>query len=282
MRLKAIVLLATLTLGATAPASETPPPPGTPEGLLSFARALLAGRESFRAVTEFQRFLYHYPEHGDVPEALEGLGKAYAIAGRWEEASAAFGELARRQPTGGARWLLGSALYQAGDHREAAETLLTPETGEPGAVLGTLALLRAGADTDSLPEGARSDLVSEFRGLHRKSPRKAGTFAAILPGAGHLYCERPRDALISLVLNGAFLWGTIESARREQWALAGVLGFFEAGWYSGNVVSAVNAAHKWNRREEGNFLRFWEGEALPAWGVSAIPGGINLGLAWHW
>jgi hypothetical protein len=47
--------------------------------------------------------------------------------------------------------------------------------------------------------------------------------------------------------------------------MAGILGFFELGWYSGNIVSSANAAHKWNRREQGRFLRDWEGSALPQW-----------------
>jgi hypothetical protein len=34
-----------------------------------------------------------------------------------------------------------------------------------------------------------------------------------------------------------------------------VLGFFEAGWYSGNLYSAVNGAHKHNRSADEALLQ---------------------------
>jgi hypothetical protein len=41
--------------------------------------------------------------------------------------------------------------------------------------------------------------------IQQKSPAVAGTLAAILPGAGHLYTERPRVALVAFLLNVAFI-----------------------------------------------------------------------------
>ncbi|MDW7708879.1 MAG: hypothetical protein SCH98_00280 [Deferrisomatales bacterium] len=271
-------LLLLLVLSAAAPTrAEEAAPPATPEGILSFAQALLAAGESFRAATEYLRFLHHFGEHPQVLRAVEGLGRAYAQAGRWDEAAAAFGRLPDGEE---ARWLLGSALYRGERYTDAARVLLTPGAPPASATLGTLALLRVGAER--LSEGARADLADQYRELPRKSPRAAGTLAAVLPGAGHLYTDRPRDAAVSFFLNAAFLWGTYEAARREQWALAGVLGFFELGWYSGNIASAVNAAHKWNRREEGRFFRSREEGALPRWGLVLGPGVTGAGLSWAW
>jgi hypothetical protein len=227
------------------------------------------------------RFLHHYATDDRTPEALEGLGRAYAQAGRWAEAVSAFSRLQALAPGAAPRHLLGSALYAGGRYQEAARVLLVPETGEAGSILGTLAILRVGSDDES-SRGALPDLTDEFRKLNRKSPGVAGTLSAALPGAGHLYAGRPRDALVSLVVNGVFIWGTYESARRGQWALAGILGLFEAGWYTGNVVSSVNAAHKWNRREEGRFFRRWEEVATPQWGIVLAPGAVGLGVAWRW
>lgn len=272
----ALVFVLLLGLCPPSRAAEAPPP-ATPEGVLSFADALLVGGESFRAVTEYLRFLHHFGEHPEASRALEGLGRAYAQAGRWDEAAAVF----RRLPDGhGSRWLLGSALYRGERYEEAGRVLLAPEAPPKSSTVGTLALLRAGAA--HLPEGARGYLAEQHRSLPHKSPRTAGTLAAVLPGAGHLYTDRPRDAAVSFFLNASFLWGTYEAVRREQWALAGVLGLFELGWYSGNVASAVNAAHKWNRREEGRFFRTWEEGALPRWGVLLGPGVLGAGLAWAW
>ncbi len=267
---------------AVALAGGPPPPPATPDGILSFANALLRSGESFRAVTEYQRYLHHFPDGPDADRAVEGLGRAYAAAGRWGEAAAAFRDLVRRRPSQGEpRLLLGTALYRAGRHGEAAAVLFgAPRPSEEAAVLGTLALLRQAPDPD-LPPAGRADLADAFRSLPRKSPAVAGTLA-ILPGAGHLYVGRPRDAAVAFGLNALFLWGTVASVQREQWAVAGVLGLFELGWYSGNIVSAVNGAHKWNRREEGRFFRRWEETAVPRWGVVALPGGGGAVASWRW
>ena len=283
-RLLAVLLV--LWLAGTA-AAQQPPAPGTPAGTLSFARTLLRGGDSFRAATEYQRFLYHFPGHPEDATAREGLGRAFATAGRFDEAAAAFRQLLQAGPgptTPKDRWLFGSALYQGGRYAEAASALL----GDPGgaaeeatAVLGTLAHLRGKADKP-LPSGGRPDLAAAYRDLPRKSPGLAGTLSAMLPGAGHLYCDRPRDGVVSLVLNGVFLWGTYAAIQEEQWALAGILGFFELGWYSGNIVSSANAAHKWNRREQGRFLREWEGVALPQWNLAVLDRGLGGALSWHW
>lgn len=251
--------------------------PSAPEGILSFAEALLSAGESFRAVTEYQRFLYHFPAHPDGARAWKGLGLAYAQAGRWDEAAASFERL---PPGAESRRLRGAALYRGERYGEAAGLLLGEPGGEAEAVLGTLALLRQAAPAGSA--AAREDLVAEFEGLPRKGTGTAGALAAVLPGAGHLYCGRPRDAAVAFLLNGAFLWGTYEAARREEWALAAVLGLFELGWYSGNVVSAVNAAHKWNRREEGRFFRRWEEQSFPSWTLSLSPRAAGVFVAWAW
>jgi len=269
-----------LCLAGQAPA-ETVPPPATPEGVLSFAQALLRSGESFRAVTEYLRFLHHYPDHPEVPTAVEGLGSAYAQAGRWDEAVSAFFRLSELAPGDRSRRMLGSALYRARRYPESAQVLLGSGPREADSTLGTLAALRAGAP-DPLPRSARADVADEYRGLEKKSPALAGTLSAALPGAGHLYADRPRDAAVSFVVNGLFLWGTYEAVRKEEWALAGVLGLFELGWYTGNIVSAVNAAHKWNQREEGRFFERWEAGALPQWGLVLAPSAAGVALAWRW
>lgn len=287
----ALALLLALA-AAPAGAGRDPGAPPAPraaraEGFLSFADALLAAGESFRAATEYLRLLHHFPDSPEAGRALEGLGRAYAQAGRWDEAAGAFWRLAEAGAQGvegievtEARWLLGSALYRGERYEDAARVLLVPDA-EPAAVaLGTLALLRAGKTSQA--KAVRPGLAADYTALPRKHPATAGTLAAVLPGAGHLYADRPRDATVAFLLNAAFLWGTYEAVRREQWALAGVLGLFELGWYSGNVVSAVNAAHKWNRREEGRFFRTREEGVLPRWGLLLGPGAAGAVLAWGW
>jgi hypothetical protein len=90
--------------------------------------------------------------------------------------------------------------------------------------------------------------------LPLKSPITAGTLAALLPGAGHLYLERPQDALIAFSVNGLFGWGAVSSFLQGNIGLGVLFSVIELAWYSGNIYSAVNTAHKINRKKESDFL----------------------------
>jgi len=79
---------------------------------------------------------------------------------------------------------------------------------------------------------------------------------AIIPGAGHLYCERKKDALISFLLNGAMIYAAYEAFDHDLDVIGGIITFFELGFYSGNIYSAVNSAHKYNRNEKSKFLDY--------------------------
>ena len=276
-RRTAATLLLGLLLAAT-PAIPSPPPPGTASGILSFAQELLRAGDTFRAATEYLRFLHHFPQDEQAPAAWEGLGRAYALAGRWDEAAQAFQRLHQMRPTRRTRRLWAGALYRAGRYRRAARVASEGEPGEPDRVLATLALLRAGRPG----EAPLRRVVDEYQALPRKSPATAGLLSAVLPGAGHLYTGRPRDAGVALVLNGVFLWGTWQAARTDQWALAGILGALELGWYGGTITSSMNAAHKWNRREDERFFSRWETGALPRWDLVLGPGGAGLTVTWTW
>ena len=96
--------------------------------------------------------------------------------------------------------------------------------------------------------------LEDFQRLERKSPALAGTLSALLPGAGQLYTERPRQAGIAFALNAAFIYGAFEAWDNEDYAVAGILSLFELGWYGGNIYNAMNNAHKFNRRREQLFL----------------------------
>jgi len=81
--------------------------------------------------------------------------------------------------------------------------------------------------------------------LPQKKPALAGTLS-IVPGAGHLYCGRYRDALISFLLNAGLMLTAYEAFDNGNEALGGLISFVEIGFYSGNIYGAVSSAHKYN------------------------------------
>jgi hypothetical protein len=76
----------------------------------------------------------------------------------------------------------------------------------------------------------------------------------VLPGAGQAYCGEYGRAAISFLLNGVFVWGIVESFRNDHNVVGGILTLFEVGWYSANILNAVNRAEKYNQRKTQEYI----------------------------
>lgn len=245
-----------------------------------FAEETMKKGEYLRAVVEFERFVHFFPDHGKVPLARLQIGLCYVKAGDFEAARQVLESLHRAHPEdvlgGKALLLMGESYYRQGIFNEAehyygkvAETYLQPE-------LKNSALYRLGwcqmhtgswrnaSDTFGAV-GAESSLYSSSQDLRQKSlqgelidykdPKTAGILAAVLPGLGHAYCKRYQDALVAFLINGLFIWAAVESFNNDHDVLGALLLFAELGWYSGNIYSAVNSAHKHNQKARKDFLR---------------------------
>ena len=88
----------------------------------------------------------------------------------------------------------------------------------------------------------------------QKSPAAAGVMSAVLPGAGQAYSGEYGRAAISFLLNGLFIWGMVESFRHDHYVVGGILTLFELGWYSANILNAVNSAEKYNRKKTQEYI----------------------------
>ncbi|MBF0147681.1 MAG: tetratricopeptide repeat protein [Magnetococcales bacterium] len=93
-----------------------------------------------------------------------------------------------------------------------------------------------------------SQTIESLSRLPYKDPWLAGVSSAIIPGAGHWYLERPRDAAFALLSNGLLLLGTQQAFEQRISGLGVALAIIELGWYSGTVFSAVSLTHKYNRQ----------------------------------
>ena len=89
--------------------------------------------------------------------------------------------------------------------------------------------------------------------MRRKNPGLAGALA-IVPGVGYLYCERYQDALIALLVNGGLIWAACEAFHNDLYALVAVITFVEVGFYAGNIYGSVSSAHKYNRKNERQWI----------------------------
>ncbi len=237
----------------------------------------------YRAITEYKRFLFFFPQSSRVEEALWKVAKSYFSGGKWDDAISACENLLKKIPASSlksdALLLMGRAFAEKKEYSQARIFFQKAQEISPGTPIEDDAHLQTALTY--VKEEKWSEAAQEFRkidknsklypkgeffaqGLDRiqevpqKSPGMAGVLAAVLPGAGHLYCERYRDATIAFLLNGAFIWGMVESFEHNNYVVGGILTFFELGWYSGNVYSAVSSAHKYNKKKKEEYLNYLE------------------------
>lgn len=251
---------------------------GDRDKLFGFAEALFAEGDYYRAITEYKRFKYLHPVDILVEKSDFRIGECYFKAGRWDETIESFDAFIRQYPESprypDALFLKGLAEKERKRFSEALATFdqlsrTNARHYHDKALYERALVLLAQQDWQKArdafammpresPLYPSADIYSQGLGrmddLPRKSPETAGMLAAVLPGAGHLYTDRPGDALVSFLLNGAFIWGAVELFRNGNNVAGGIVAFFELGWYSGNIYSAVSSAHKYNQRVRNEFI----------------------------
>lgn len=252
-----------------------------------------ADGDYYRAITEYQRFLFFFPASLRAEEARWKIASSYFQGKKWDEALSAADELLKRHPSSpwaaeaillkGRCWMEKKEFSQARHHFTRAKEV---SPGSPAAQeaqwQSAVSYLQEQRWKEAAAEFRRVDRESKLypraerwaQGMDRieevpqKSPVTAGVLAAVLPGAGHLYDERYRDAGIAFVLNAAFIWGMVEAFDHKNYAVGGILTFFELGWYSGNIYSAISGAHKYNQGKKKEYLDLLEKEDRFAVGIT--------------
>ena len=250
------------------------------EKQFEFAESLFEQSDFYRAIGEYKRLIFLCPDAATLCEkAYFKTGVSYFRAKKWQSAIEAFDTFLVNFPdsqmAGEAMYFKGMSEKNLSLHDEALVTfghIMEAETGEykSRAIYQSALVLmdkekweRAGEMFSRVPNESRlydsagvfSAGLENIGNIPHKSPAVAGTLAAIMPGAGHIYTQRRRDALVAFLLNGVFIWSAVELFNDEKYVTGGIVTFFELGWYSGNIYSAVSSAHKFNKRTKKDFLQ---------------------------
>jgi len=245
-----------------------------------YARACMEKGQYDRAIAEFERFIYFFPDEDRVPLARHLIGVCHLENGRYRDAREIFSRTIGDNPhgpfAGKALFLAGESYYREGMFDRAESLFEEVLKTDPSSELENAARYRLGwtrmqenrwgeasedfmrvDKADPLYPSAAYLSAESLKGelLPYKDPVCAGVMAGILPGLGHVYVSRYKDALVAFLLNGVFIWATIESFHQDHNVLGGILAFFEVGWYAGNIYSAVNVTHKWNKKVRDDFRK---------------------------
>ncbi len=271
---RAVLFLCVFVFAATAFASDLP------GEMLSFADALFERGDYYRAITEYERVLFFHPNSSEAKTARYQIALSYLKGDRIDQAISRFGSIAEEYGNEAigrkALFMKGEAYYQRADYAMAKKAFVSFLNSYPNDELADAATLRIGwsslrrgdwsqAEQEFRKVSAGSRLYTEAQGLAesaklypdipKKSPSLAGGLSAVLPGSGQLYAGRPGDAASSFLLNGAFIWAATEAFRNDNKVTGGILLFFEAGWYLGNIYNAMGSVHKYNRQMEQEYLK---------------------------
>ncbi len=251
----------------------------SPEKIMSFADHLYEQGDYYRAITEYERVAFFFPKHPLAKTAQYQIAMSYYKGEKFTQAIDRFRTLSdqyRGEEIGRrALFMLAETYYQKKDYDQTInvlDILLTSYPDDPQADAARIKIglsylrqgdwRRAGEEFRKLPPDSllgkqAYELAEEskkYPGLPRKSPTVAAGLSAVLPGAGQLYIGRKSDAAVSFLLNGSFIWASVEAFHHKNNVTAGILLFFESGWYLGNIYNAANGAHKYNRRAEQDFM----------------------------
>ena len=245
-----------------------------------FAEHYFDAAEYYRAIGEYERFIYFFPEDSRHERAMYKIGMAYLNGEKFQEAINAFNDLLTKFPSTDfeteARFRISQCFANLKEYFKAINYLDRIAATAKDTNTSDEAYYRRGwiyLEMDQWEEAAKSfgcisrknrdkyrletlsDALSKKKDLQTKSPSKAGILA-ILPGAGHLYCSRYRDAAMVFFFNSAMIYAAYEAFDHDQDVLGGIITFFEVGFYSGNIYSAVNCAHKYNKTVKNHFLEY--------------------------
>lgn len=248
--------------------TSTPVAEAKSEGRLSFAQALEAAGEYQLALLEYKRFLNGPRPNMPIATALLGSARCYLELGEWARGEATLQQLLDNHSTAPESvtatllsadipFFRGNFSLARSNYRQLQQAWSEAgrdadevnwriawsyiEEGKLGPARHTL---------NRLPSSNARILSEELFRLEerpRYTPGLAGTFSAILPGAGQLYTGHPRSAGLAFLLNAAFIAASLEAFDRDLPVLGGILLAIELGWYGGNIYNAVNLAERNNR-----------------------------------
>ena len=227
--------------------------PDHEKAMFHYAQSLAKNGEYDRALKAFESFGQHYPQSSQIADAMLEMGKIHEAERHSLAAQFRYGQLKKYQPD--SEWEAKANLRQAWQHLQLEQDVQAIKKLE---------------QIDQSPyQNSAKHILSELpqlKEIPQKDPKKAAILSAILPGAGHAYLDRPKDAQFAFLSNGLMIGATIEAFDQDMPALGTVLGILELGWYTGTMYSASSLAHKQNRQQRELFLEnlrpYFDGKSL--------------------
>lgn len=217
----------------------------------------------YRAITSYKRALILMPKISDRRLQIEyDIILSYYLGAKYCEAIEAFesSSLTCVNPAFPAFNQLLLMVYdcylRAGKEEKAAgiyDTIqkFSPETSSDLAIYqslleGRLCEAQSEIEQHLCFQTIQPNLDDYYRQI--KSPSKARTLNAVLPGAGYYYVGQHKTALTAFLINTLFILASYECFHHGYPAAGIITASLESGWYLGGINGAGIAAQEHNNR----------------------------------
>ena len=249
-----------------------------PDKQFNYAQDLFSAKDYLTAVNEYKRFIYFFPKDEKVELAMFQIGMSYFLGRHFNEAANSFKKLTDQyfetEYSIKSYFMISESYVKLKAFNFALINLNNLIMITQNEAIRDETYYRIGwiyietADWDKARHYFKkistknrnkfrlerlADELDKETLIPQKDSKLAG-FLSIIPGGGYLYCERYQDALIAFLLNGGLIYAAYESFDKGHNALGGLLTFVGFGFYAGNIYGAVTSAHKFNRKETGQFI----------------------------
>jgi hypothetical protein len=111
---------------------------------------------------------------------------------------------------------------------------------------GDIAAARSGLQRAPDSPAAALAAVDNYAQGRDKKPWLGGVLG-LVPGLGYFYAGEWANGFRSVILNGLFIFGMVNTAQHDEWGAFTAITFFEATWYSGSIYGGIDASHRYNR-----------------------------------
>ena len=250
----------------------------SPDKQFDYAQDLFSAKDYSTAVNEYKRFIYFFPKDERVELAMFQVGMSYFLGRHFNEAVNSFKKLTDQyfetEYSIKSYFMISESYVKLKAFNFALINLNNLIMITQDEDIRDEAYYRTGwihIETASWDKARHyfkkistknrnkfrlerlADELDKETLIPQKDPKLSG-FLSIIPGGGYLYCERYQDALIAFLLNGGLIYAAYESFDKGHGALGGLITFVGFGFYAGNIYGAVTSAHKFNRKETGQFI----------------------------
>ena len=254
-----------------------------PEAILEFADHLYQESDYFRAITEYERFLFMEPGYPYADTIRYRIGLCHQKRKRYALSNEIFEKLIHKYPSSdfleAARYQIGLNYYFDDNYDNSIDHLLNNRSfiqsdfivSKWHYLLGWNYLYRlqwgkAETEFDTIsrqfPARRWAAIAGQIRehahqgySLPARNPWLAGFLSTIIPGAGKMYADRFGDGLYSLIVIGTTSAVAFYSYQHDYQSRAWGFGAFAVALHVGNIYGSIVQAKLYNIEKQEALLQ---------------------------